>query len=867
MNPAAPNSKDRLRRTKSARSFRKSRPPSVPPPPEPLDLELIKQHATTAASRAMLRSSERSSAESRGSYDRLGGPGSVAVPQRRRASGNIQWSDDSSSTSHAPVASRQLTRQSESYGGSHDQDQTSPAALPPINEFRGLDGRDSSLPSSYRRLRRAKSMFSTRHRPFHGLSSPRDGDDDGSVGAAQPRTLRRSMSFLRGQPPRTLRHAKSQDASIQMARSQFLHNAETHGQLERRPSLLSAKQRREPKPFRKSFRASSAPGIGSNGVPSWSDPARNAGFHEKARTLSQTIKTGFKRVFGKHKSADQESPVRTISILQPHWGPQSTESGPEPDYTPENRPPNVGLQNVTEYPEYTSRSRPRTIRSTRSSDSMATSNSRVTSWADSTAAPTVITRRAPDASSLAIIEEYEDGDRTAQGTPVGPASPDRKFDSHRLYSALIKRIGRGNMEAPGDGMTYGTVKEHRLVPERTSSAYSHRSRHTLRHIGSNGSLVSPGSYFTARGDTLSPPKRAQRQSRHIESIPEGECPSGQENDKFQSLSPSDSGSVVVSKPKDVPFEPLSPSVYSRPTNPNTPARGERIPSESYQEEEPGMVTILSSQRGAYGSPKRAADALSPGVPIQPSADWQKWVNSQMEQMDTFTPTREHFRENAQMHDNDFSMLQPVRVPVSDGHYQILSDDQDGFPLDASNPWIADNSSGNFSRPFSRSSSARTIVPEKKSARPGSSVFPSPEPAEQGGGRAVPAHNAFEERFALSPMFSRTNMLQPPESPTPRRDAAEIRQRRAAYEQYRRYGTRRQPLSDGKNAHRDSQEQRKITNENIRTEEGRGDMADQYHRLRDIHSTISSKRMVDMFLDSRRQQANTDASDSSAGAFL
>lgn len=70
--------KDRLRRSQSARSMRRSRQSSLPS--ELFDPSIARQHAAVAATRAMLRSSDRSSADSKHSYDCLGGPENMAVP-------------------------------------------------------------------------------------------------------------------------------------------------------------------------------------------------------------------------------------------------------------------------------------------------------------------------------------------------------------------------------------------------------------------------------------------------------------------------------------------------------------------------------------------------------------------------------------------------------------------------------------------------------------------------------------------------------------------------------------------------------------------------------------------------------------------
>jgi hypothetical protein len=68
------------------------------------------------------------------------------------------------------------------------------------------------------------------------------------------------------------------------------------------------------------------------------------------------------------------------------------------------------------------------------------------------------------------------------------------------------------------------------------------------------------------------------------------------------------------------------------------------------------------------------------------------------------------------------------------------------------------------------------------------------------------------------------------------------------------------------SYRDS---RGMNNENTRQQEEHDDMMDDYHILQDLHSTISSKRMVEMFLDSRRQQMGREGSGSTAagGAFI
>lgn len=924
------NAKDRLRRTKSSRSIRRTRQPSVLQP-ESFDSETVRHHATAAATHAMLRSSERSSVDLKSSYDRLGGPSSVAVPQRHRPS-SLRYTDDSSSIDNgSSIAYASYSRQSDADSvENQDHYQAVSAALPPISEFQGLDGMNSELPSSYRRLRKAKSMFSTRQRHSytsyavspdnHAAAYGGQSDTSRSYG-----TLRRSMSFLRGgsQPSRVVRHAKSQDAAIQLARSQFLRNSDDQGIQQRHSSLFATRPRREHKPFRKTFRTVSEPGLDAAGIPSWLEQSKsNGGFHGKARSLSLSIKSGLKRLLGLSKPPKEgQTQAPGLSSPRSSWDNRaSTGSVTDTDYHLDSRK-SYSLDNSAGCGQ------PPTIRSIQSSESICTSNSRVTSWTDSTAANTIATRKAGD--RLSIIQENENlnwqlPQLTPNNSPNRPSPmnvrsnalrPHGSVDSQRLYSALMKRIRRDNMEQPDEQIVLGAVKEHHPIPERANSVYSHRSKRTIRRVPSEESINSPRSYATANGNTPTVRRQPSRMSKMYREDGSASTPRqggsyrrrqsqgqsqvlpgkrsryslAQENNNPDHSSPGgetarqaydrgkdlddDAESVVLGNSKE---EPDSPSVYSRTTGGHTPtSKSHDADLDSLKsEEEPGTATIFESRRTPYSSPRKAARSSS-SISIattQPSADWQQWVNSQMARIEELTPIRDHYREDTQIHDSEEdSIFSAVSInSTTPKNSQDLSKDL------RRQPSVSSKISGrsNFSRPFNRSPSVRTIVSPLKIPASAtvlsssiSTTSPTRNTAVSTGGQSLSVPGNLEDSPSLSPMRMRSNnTLQFPESPTPKRGAAATQQRKWAHEQYRRYSYRRPPVGQDAKAVqyrsiRGSRDNKRVTNENIRNEEGGDGTTEEYKKPQNIHSTISSKRMVEMFLSSRRRQMGSEASDS------
>ncbi|KAJ6110680.1 hypothetical protein N7486_002915 [Penicillium sp. IBT 16267x] len=862
----------------STRSMRRAHPPTET---ESVDAEVAKSHAATAAARAM-RLSERSSIESRGSYDRLGGPSNVAIP-RRRQNTSLQSTDDGHSVIAPSIPTPMTPRQSERNFATQTHHEN-PAALPPITECTGLDGRDSSVPSSYRRLRKAKSMFSTRQRvphlahekpPMPHGSSP---GPDFSPEFAMPRTLRNSTSFVRGSRhvPRAIRHAKSQDAAIQIARSQYLEENGSPKVQNRRSSFLLSRRKREHKAFRKTFRTpSDASG------PDPSPGSFSSTFSQgRSRTFSASIKHGLKRVFGLSRHSEQPTE-------------ESTEPPDEP-----------GAQDLAEnvtnhddvslagYPgdiHYNVESSPlRVIQTSPGRASLCTTDSRKTSRTPSTVAPTVTTRRTGHRQSLSLVEE--DGDPNEQLSEI-PAydtgsrlSPSRKrsstrnangwFNTQDLYTALMQQIGRNSAQNQEE-IVLGTVPEHRVNPERASSAYSHRSLRTVRRISSEESITSPESFATARGDSISPQKY-HRSAGCIRPLRIGpQFKPGQENIRPQgaySREKSPHSPYIVGEDSDEETESViiahsgsrmvaSPtSVYSRTTGGDTPTKnpgGLAAPDAG----EPGIATIFASERTAWSSPNHVSRSRPSMSTVQPSADWQQWMSSQIERIENTSPTREHFREDAQFQDEDEIFTDMLRQAPPQGQVLTsplyMSGENTKSPQLLAGPMLPQS---NYSRPFSRSSSVRTILsaekiePEQATKKPAYNEVDLTIHQVQ----SVPSwSNGFAGTPVSSMRIRTSNMIQIPESPTPpQRNGPVVMKRAWTQEQIRRYSTRRPMTNVKPNSFRSMRSQQDFqgpNNENARQGEEHDEMMDEYHKLQDIHSTISSKRMVDMFLDSRRRQ--------------
>ena len=389
-----------------------------------------------------------------------------------------------------------------------------------VGEFGESDS--ASAPSSYRRLRKAKSMFSpaktpsaifsdgvsNRRRHFHRQSFQSSDVSHEPFRSPNPR-LRNSYSFLRGVTDKVSignRRYVTNDAAIQLARDQYLRQLEQQ-RLKEQPSFLGLGSRGKPrKAFRRTVRTSSTNSYGSaiaSPLASLEPPAVKTLGH-RARSLSHTIKKKIKRVFKRSSDIEGTIPVQQIEASHTHYGDYNfTPDGKEPRYPPVPEPDAELLLRVNSRESVASAtpfhvdkgSRAGSVRSAHSDDDESYDKSRVTSWTDSTAANTIIMPQTLERKRLSIIKE--DGGphqpsssaRLYEGTSDGYASfrqPVRQsnagrvsgpIDSKRIFSALQKKIDENNRKAAQDDSGSGTdsssghrkARLSKRTPTRTSS--------------------------------------------------------------------------------------------------------------------------------------------------------------------------------------------------------------------------------------------------------------------------------------------------------------------------------------------------------------------------------------------------------------
>ncbi|KAH8749435.1 hypothetical protein BGZ57DRAFT_776032 [Hyaloscypha finlandica] len=597
-----------LRRNNSSRLSRRKSTSSVHSKHESIDPAVARQHAHTAATLAFARAQERSSADvghsgsnlhnnmafvperqphsqqtnsangghviKRQHSVRFAGPHAV---QRRQSIGSRAAqcpSQESRSTNLRPIAmttnaavpaAYRPPSRSSSIGKASMSKATTENLLSvaPYVEYYNNEEDAPSTPSSYRRLRRSKSMFSPLKAPsvFYTNGTP-DRPESSYIGRqnslshsktpqSPPRqaALRapKSMSFLRGGRAIFERN----DEAVQMARDRFFHETAQQRLREQPSFLFRSKAQRQEKPFRKSVRSSSGNSYGapvSSGTQA--HPSTESGLKVAARRASKTIKSKLRRVFGRSKDEsvavpNQQVDARETHVRQYNGDPDTVHQEfsdiPHPDEAAISRVASrvPSLHNANSNQQL--RSHAGSVRSIRSSKSgQSDDKSRVTSW-NSTGVNTMVSQTPRpyldrEQQRLSIINEtgthiasssftrprlvnqfpgYPASHRPSKSTGHVPAPGQGLVDSARVYSALMKRLDGNSPKARIEASHKSSMESFAVSnrqPLRSSSVGSSRGNRTpatIRHVlpeESTGGCKSRGSeqhdHQWARADSI-----------------------------------------------------------------------------------------------------------------------------------------------------------------------------------------------------------------------------------------------------------------------------------------------------------------------------------------------------------------------------
>ncbi|KAL9128837.1 MAG: hypothetical protein Q9217_002563 [Psora testacea] len=393
----------------------------------------------------------------------------------------------------------------------------------------------ASQPSSYRKLRKAKSMFMPGKTPCAVLPngmplngscfqrpSARSVDSWGEPTNIQAPRLRKSLSFLRGvvdRLPTNNRLYATNDEAVQLARDQYRRQLEQ--QRLKEPSFFNiVKRHRSQKVFRRTVRTSGTNSYG-NAIESPKAPKKSlqpGDLGQKARSFSLNVKRRLKQAFRRSLSGEESMPAQHLEASRAHYGDgPSTFERTQQSYPPVPSP-DAGLLRSVESRESILRnspvfveqnSNPGSIRSVPSQEDLSMNKSRVTSWTNSTADNTINLPTFMERKRLSVIKEdggpHQPSSSARQtndiatgyaafGQPFRPAIPGSPPEPQRVFSALRREIIKRSSHPDFDGSDSGTQSS-------LEQAWPRRSYGTLGR-SSSGHLINsePFTFPTAHLD-------------------------------------------------------------------------------------------------------------------------------------------------------------------------------------------------------------------------------------------------------------------------------------------------------------------------------------------------------------------------------
>ncbi|KAL8855710.1 MAG: hypothetical protein Q9178_007631 [Gyalolechia marmorata] len=493
----------RLRRAKSSASIKTRR--SLPTEPDVPDPSVAKEQALAAAYHAYGRANV-SEVASGASFDtisqhralhaeqpltrsksiRFAGPTALpgqGIPMTMRAAPPTHLEHETRRRSLHPRLRQQVS-------STQDED-ASMTALPSHDEY--VETRVASQPSSYRRLRKSKSMFSSGLWTNATISVvPRNSTHHASehTGQQADSRLGRSLSFLRPSTEQSQSHftvsKAAQSEAVGLARDHYFRHLE-HQKSNNQPSngnLL--KRRQSQKAFRRSVRTGSGNSYGSAvGSPASSTATQTErkGIGGRARDLSSTFKNRFKRVFNRTSEEGAIFPAQQLRATRPHFGDPATAYAPSslqspPTDSPHNSElgsPGLEKGDSLHVPHRRS-SLAGSLHTTDGEQNDETAQSRVTSWTNSTATNTISSQHGPGQKRLSIIQET--GGVLSQPSSLQQAEAGSQSQSRKtgLYAKLQHKMAKSNRISQSDpphDNAVDTISHLFTGPEILSSSCCH----------------------------------------------------------------------------------------------------------------------------------------------------------------------------------------------------------------------------------------------------------------------------------------------------------------------------------------------------------------------------------------------------------
>ncbi|KAI9731696.1 MAG: hypothetical protein M1834_004485 [Cirrosporium novae-zelandiae] len=480
----------RLRRAKSTSSYKHH----VPLKSESLDPETARQHAIAAASHAFERANERVAM----SNTKLQEDKAVKLVRRKQTAGFHK---------HSPLHAQRFQggRPRQTVNSTPRSSLPDPAPEPLVSLTDALHHIDNaqtifeellpSTPSSYRRLRKSKSVHSPGLHRDSSLRSQGIRQPTQNGGCQRSVSLKHSMSFLRGVSEnlsRGHRPPDGQDEAVQIARDQYLQSLQQQ-RLRERPSFIFAnKFQRQTKALRKTVRdcSNNTNGSGIASSDHCDDAKKSYGVGQKARIFSIQVRNKFQRVFRRSSQPAEQCPPQQLNASRLHFRDYSCKS------------PKVGIAPSVKDATSTSEelmsrfgSRTPSLHSIRSQedpgsylgnshrnpsqDSSTRSKSRVTSWANSIATTASSRHMAAERKRLSIIQEnggphQPSRSYAAHGTGyalfrkplnsnIGMPRVNKLVDTKRLHSALLKEIKEGSGNSEQDEVARDSREENMMT--------------------------------------------------------------------------------------------------------------------------------------------------------------------------------------------------------------------------------------------------------------------------------------------------------------------------------------------------------------------------------------------------------------------